>query len=190
MPGRAPEEASRPADKKTDVEAAPEEDAPRGKGGRWGASLHPLLPSGSALTLALARGAPPRAPPAVRPAVALALLALLLLALHRFGPGLAAHAEPAALRATFEAAGDVGGVVLYVVAFSVGELLHLPGMLFVAAGVLVWGCVRRRSAAQRARQGARVGSLRAARCRAHAAAQPRCGAAARGWRCAPAARAG
>lgn len=37
--------------------------------------------------------------------------------------------------------GEVGGIILYVAAFCVGEILHLPGILFVGAGVLVWGCV-------------------------------------------------
>jgi uncharacterized membrane protein YdjX (TVP38/TMEM64 family) len=40
-----------------------------------------------------------------------------------------------------ELAGGPGGRALFVAAFCVGELLHLPGLLFVAAAVLVWGPV-------------------------------------------------
>jgi hypothetical protein len=143
----------RPADKKTDEEASA--DTPRTKSGhhhgsRWGDALllpkafaSPLLPS-LAPAAAAARAVPRLPPPSSRhAALLLAALLLFLLFAHRFGPALAAHAEPDALRATFESAGDVGGVLLYVVAFCVGELLHMPGMLFVAAGVLVWGCVLR-----------------------------------------------
>jgi hypothetical protein len=139
-----------------DVEAPPD-DAPRAKGGarRGDAQL-----TASAHKKPAAPHVPPRTPPHGLPPSALAsaartpgqsrrtLLALAafatlaLLALHRFGAAVAAQFHPEALRATFEAAGAVGGVALYVAAFCVGELLHLPGTLFVAAGVLVWGCVR------------------------------------------------
>lgn len=55
------------------------------------------------------------------------------LGLHR--PRFVYHCD--ALQST---QGEFGGIVLYVAAFCVGEVLHLPGILFVAAGVLVWGC--------------------------------------------------
>jgi len=69
--------------------------------------------------------------------------ALALLASARRRGALAAlrgALEPEALRAAFDAAGPVGGVALYLAAFCAAELLHLPGALFVAVGVLVWGC--------------------------------------------------
>lgn len=44
------------------------------------------------------------------------------------------------LREAVVAAG-VWGRVLFVAAFCAGELLHVPGLLFVAAGVLLWGRV-------------------------------------------------
>jgi uncharacterized membrane protein YdjX (TVP38/TMEM64 family) len=31
------------------------------------------------------------------------------------------------------------GVGLFILVFAVGELLHVPGMIFVAAGVMAWG---------------------------------------------------
>lgn len=31
------------------------------------------------------------------------------------------------------------GIIIFVVIFSVGELMHLPGMIFVAAGILAYG---------------------------------------------------
>lgn len=31
------------------------------------------------------------------------------------------------------------GVLLYAAIFSAGELIHIPGMIFVAAGILAWG---------------------------------------------------
>lgn len=150
--------AGKEANKKTDDEEANAPDSPRIKATRLrflasplsalrhpGAALAELFPSQRP-------GAPPR-PAASRSAALLLLAALsaLLFVLHRFGAGFAAHFEPAALRATFEAAGPVGGVALYVGAFCVGELMHLPGTLFVAAGVLVWGCVLRRKVAQKAK---------------------------------------
>lgn len=40
-----------------------------------------------------------------------------------------------------ELAGGPGGRALFVLAFCAGELLHLPGLLFVGAAVLAWGPV-------------------------------------------------
>ncbi len=31
------------------------------------------------------------------------------------------------------------GILIYIGAFVVGELLHLPGLIFIAVGVLIWG---------------------------------------------------
>ena len=35
------------------------------------------------------------------------------------------------------------GIALYIVGFGLSELLHLPAMVFVVAGVLCWGHLRR-----------------------------------------------
>jgi len=67
----------------------------------------------------------------------------LLYLMHRYGGTALQRFQPEALRATFESRGPVGSVVLYVALFCTGEVLHLPGLLFVAVGVLVWGCVLR-----------------------------------------------
>lgn len=142
MPSRdASGAVPRPADfKKTDEEAPEASSVSPRKAGRLR-----FLPSPLRLFAAGKGGggsASASRPPASRSA-ALLLLALAsagLFALHRFGAGVAKRFEPDALRETFQSAGPVGGVALYVAAFCVGELLHLPGTLFVAAGVLVWGC--------------------------------------------------
>lgn len=42
------------------------------------------------------------------------------------------------VRALVQEAGPYG-ILLFVVAFVVGELIHLPGMVFVAAGILAFG---------------------------------------------------
>ena len=152
---RAGKDANKKTDRDDEEAAAP--DSPRIKASRLRFLASPLSalrhPSAALAELFPSQrpGAPPR-PAASRSAALLLLAALsaLLFVLHRFGAGFAAHFEPAALRATFEAAGPVGGVALYVGAFCVGELMHLPGTLFVAAGVLVWGCVARRKVAQKA----------------------------------------
>lgn len=69
--------------------------------------------------------------------VAGVLVALVLIA-HL--SGLTHSFSTEKIRALIQSAG-AWGVVLFVIAFAVGELLHLPGMMFVAAGVLVWGRV-------------------------------------------------
>src|SRR5262249_22587008 len=48
------------------------------------------------------------------------------------------HLTVESLRATIASAGTAG-VVLYVIAFCLGELLHVPGLVFIAAGVLAYG---------------------------------------------------
>jgi len=74
----------------------------------------------------------------------LRLMAALALALLLFGIGraldLQQHLTVESLRATMTSAGTAG-VVLYVIAFCLGELLHVPGLVFVAAGVLAYGPV-------------------------------------------------
>jgi hypothetical protein len=77
-----------------------------------------------------------------RAALVVAATVLLVFLIHTYGGATLAHFQPEALRATFEAQGPLGGVALYVALFCTGELLHAPGLLFVAVGVLVWGCVR------------------------------------------------
>jgi uncharacterized membrane protein YdjX (TVP38/TMEM64 family) len=42
------------------------------------------------------------------------------------------------VRGHVEAAG-IWGALLYVVMFSAGELIHIPGMVFVAAGIMAYG---------------------------------------------------
>lgn len=105
--------------------------------------LKPLLPSlvaapGSGPGAGAGSAALPRA--FSRPVACCLLLLFALFFVHRFGKATLRHLEPEALRETFEAAGDIGGVALYAAAFCVGELLHVPGIVFVIAGVLVWGC--------------------------------------------------
>src|SRR5215470_3225438 len=74
----------------------------------------------------------------------LRLMAALALALLLFGIGraldLQQHLTVESLRATMASAGTAG-VVLYVIAFCLGELFHVPGLVFVAAGVLAYGPV-------------------------------------------------
>jgi uncharacterized membrane protein YdjX (TVP38/TMEM64 family) len=72
----------------------------------------------------------------LRLAAALGLVVLLLVLGHQ--SGLAERLSVEGLRAHVEEAGMLG-VAAFVVAFAVGELLHLPGMLFVGAGVLAFG---------------------------------------------------
>lgn len=70
----------------------------------------------------------------------LGALALLLVSLGLVAWGLDLHTR-VTKDAVRELAGGPGGRALFVVAFCLGELLHLPGLLFVAAAVLVWGPV-------------------------------------------------
>jgi uncharacterized membrane protein YdjX (TVP38/TMEM64 family) len=67
-------------------------------------------------------------------AVALALL--LVRYTTRFGASL----STAAIRDLVQHAG-IAGVGLFVLAFAAGELLHVPGLVFVSAAVLGWGRV-------------------------------------------------
>ncbi len=44
------------------------------------------------------------------------------------------------IRTMVEASGALG-VLAFIAAFSVGELLHVPGMVFVAAAIVLWGAL-------------------------------------------------
>lgn len=72
--------------------------------------------------------------------VRLFVLVLLLvgLALVAKLSGLDAYVEPKKLKVWIQEAGS-WGVLLYIGVFSLGELLHVPGLVFVAAGVYVYG---------------------------------------------------
>jgi phospholipase D1/2 len=51
--------------------------------------------------------------------------------------GVGDHLEPAALERSIRAAGPLGPVV-FVAAFAVAELLHLPAMLFLLGAAVIW----------------------------------------------------
>lgn len=72
----------------------------------------------------------------------LALLAAVVVALAavRYGTGFGASLSTARVRELVQHAG-AAGVLVFVVAFCAGELLHVPGLVFVAAAVLAWGRV-------------------------------------------------
>src|SRR5215472_18411635 len=92
----------------------------------------------------------------------LRLIAALALALLLLGIGrvfdLQQHLTVESLRATVASAG-IAGVGLYVILFCVGELLHVPGLVFVAAGVLAYGAGSRWSAGVPGGRGVRLGEL-------------------------------
>jgi len=70
--------------------------------------------------------------------VALAVLVpLALLAIGR-ALGLERHFSVDAVRTAVEGAG-AWGALLFVACFCAGELVHVPGLVFVAAGVLLYG---------------------------------------------------
>jgi len=52
--------------------------------------------------------------------------------------GLADSFNAQSVREQVEAAG-VWGIALYLVVFAVGEFVHIPGLVFVAAGILAYG---------------------------------------------------
>jgi uncharacterized membrane protein YdjX (TVP38/TMEM64 family) len=76
------------------------------------------------------------------PKTRLILVGLLLAALFVIAKvtGITEHVTVASLREWMAAAG-AWGVVLFVVVFLVGELLQVPGLIFVAAAVLSYGQV-------------------------------------------------
>lgn len=67
-------------------------------------------------------------------------VALLFIGLWVVGDatGLVDRLEAEEVRRTVSEAG-AWGVLLYVAIFALGELVHVPGMIFVAAGILAWG---------------------------------------------------
>ncbi len=72
------------------------------------------------------------------------LLALALLLIAAFAVSyyfeLGEHFDVDAIRDLVQGAG-VWGALLYVAVFAAGEFLHVPGLVFVAAGILVYGKV-------------------------------------------------
>lgn len=91
---------------------------------------------------------PAAAPAEASPARRLARLGLLLLVLLAASELLGLRermADPASRRESVEAlrgfmqSAGAAGALLFVVAFCVGELLHIPGLVFVATGVLAYG---------------------------------------------------
>jgi uncharacterized membrane protein YdjX (TVP38/TMEM64 family) len=70
----------------------------------------------------------------------LAILAATVVALVfvRYGTDFGASISTARVRELVQNAG-LAGVAIFFVAFAVGELLHVPGLVFVAAAVLSWG---------------------------------------------------
>ena len=73
----------------------------------------------------------------------LAVLAVILVALFAVGEitGVRKGLSVARLRELTAGAGLLG-VLAFVVAFAVGELVQIPGLVFVAAGIAAWGPVR------------------------------------------------
>jgi uncharacterized membrane protein YdjX (TVP38/TMEM64 family) len=63
------------------------------------------------------------------------LVALLVV---RYATSFGASLSTARVRELVQQAGALG-VALFMVAFAIGELLHVPGLVFVAAAVLSWG---------------------------------------------------
>jgi len=85
-------------------------------------------------------GPPPEPPKSSWPRlVGLAVVMALLFAVGHF-TGLTEHATPENLRALVESLG-VWGAVLFIVIFAVGEFMHIPGMVFILAGLLAYGRV-------------------------------------------------
>lgn len=70
----------------------------------------------------------------------LGALALILIGLYVVGSasGLSAQLTPQLLSAQMRAAGW-WGVLLFIAAFSVGNLMQVPGMVFLAASIFVYG---------------------------------------------------
>lgn len=69
---------------------------------------------------------------------ALVMAALLAIFVAAAASGAFAGVDPETVRGWVQAAGP-WGVALFVVAFALGELVHIPGMVFVAGGVLAYG---------------------------------------------------
>lgn len=71
--------------------------------------------------------------------LALVVLMVVLFFVAR-ATGLDEYADREKLQAVVEEAGP-WGVLLFLVAFAVGELMHIPGVVFVAVGMLAFGKV-------------------------------------------------
>ncbi len=88
--------------------------------------------------------ATPPEPPPTSPWrwVRLVALAVMVVALVVAGhlSGLTARLNVPALRASMASAG-AWGPILFILAFCVGELVHVPGMIFVAAAAFAYGPV-------------------------------------------------
>jgi uncharacterized membrane protein YdjX (TVP38/TMEM64 family) len=71
------------------------------------------------------------------------LLVVLLVVLLVIGKltGITDRLDAEAIRTEVLAAGSLG-IVLYVVVFAIGELVHVPGVVFVAASAMVYGPYR------------------------------------------------
>jgi uncharacterized membrane protein YdjX (TVP38/TMEM64 family) len=67
-------------------------------------------------------------------------LAVLLVALYVVGKmtGVIDSVDISTVRQRVDGAGALG-VVIFVAIFAIGELLHVPGLVFVCAGLLAWG---------------------------------------------------
>ena len=74
--------------------------------------------------------------------IRLILLAVLLIGLYAAGRAAGLHEDLSTerVRALMQAAG-VWGLALFVLLFAVGELLHIPGLVFLGAAVLAYGPV-------------------------------------------------
>jgi uncharacterized membrane protein YdjX (TVP38/TMEM64 family) len=87
-----------------------------------------------------AAGAGTTASPSRARFIRLGLLAAVLVGLYVVGhvTGVTERIDVRAVRDTVEDAGALGVLVFWVV-FALGELLHVPGIVFVVSGLLVWG---------------------------------------------------
>ncbi len=89
-------------------------------------------------------GAPPEAPDEKQKSGInwwrMALLALLMGALWAFGEmsGLTDDFDVERIRTMVRSAGAIG-MIVYVIIFAAGELIHIPGIVFVLAGLVSWG---------------------------------------------------
>ena len=70
----------------------------------------------------------------------LVILGVVLVALLvvRYATAFGASLSTARIRELVQAAG-AAGIAIYFIAFAIGELLHVPGLVFVAVAVMCWG---------------------------------------------------
>jgi uncharacterized membrane protein YdjX (TVP38/TMEM64 family) len=75
-----------------------------------------------------------------RPLVRLAMVGVVIAILWSAGTatGVVESLTQERIRALVEAAG-LWGAIVYTAAFILGQMMHLPGLLFVAAGTFAWG---------------------------------------------------